>query len=188
MENLKATVDSHKPCVTLKWDPPANAGYPGDVTKYQVRFWNKEKSCYSEEIVNGSRTTTIITRESGLRPLFDTTFAVRACSGDDVSQEWRTATIFVGMHYFIVHVHIITTTYVTPNHIINMHTLHKYVWYSKAVPLGKTLGTWLFKVLYRVDEVIILSFLGNLCKSSRNLKQVSLLVRDHINGICTFSK
>ena len=97
VENLKATVDSHKPSVTLKWDPPANAGYPGDVTKYQVRFWNKEKSCYNVKIVDGSTTTTIITRESGLRPLTETTFEMRACSGDDVSQEWRTVTTFVGM-------------------------------------------------------------------------------------------
>ena len=97
VEKLTATVDIHKPSVTLKWDPPANAGYPGDVTKYQVRFWDKEKSCYSEEIVNGSRTTTVITRESGLTPLTETTFEVRACSGDDVSQEWRTVTTFVGM-------------------------------------------------------------------------------------------
>ena len=101
MESLKATVDSHKPCVTLKWDPPANAGYPGDVTKYQVQFWVKERSCFNVKIVDGSTTTTVITRESGLRPLFDTTFAVRACSGDDVSQEWRTATIFVGMQILL---------------------------------------------------------------------------------------
>jgi len=97
VENLKATVDSHKPCVTLKWDPPANAGYPGDVTKYQVQFWDKERSCYSEEIVDGSTTTTVITRDSGLRPLTETTFEVKAYTCDDVSQEWRTVTTFVGM-------------------------------------------------------------------------------------------
>ena len=81
--------------MTLKWDPPANAGYPGDVTKYQVRFWDKERSCFNEKTVNGSTTTTVITRESGLRPLTETTFEVRACSGDSVSQKWRNATTFV---------------------------------------------------------------------------------------------
>ena len=25
VQNLKATVDTHEPSVTLKWDPPANA-------------------------------------------------------------------------------------------------------------------------------------------------------------------
>ena len=97
VQNLTATVNTHKPSVTLKWDHPANAGYPGDVTKYQVRFWDEEKGFYNEEIVNGSTTTTVITRELGLRSLTKTTFEVRACSGDDVSQEWRTVSTFVGM-------------------------------------------------------------------------------------------
>ena len=94
---LTASLDRHKPAVTLNWDPPANAGYPGDITKYQVRFWDEEKGCYNESIVDGSSTTTIITRESGLRPFTETTFEVRACSGDDASQQWRTVSAFVGM-------------------------------------------------------------------------------------------
>ena len=95
--NLTASVDTHKPTVALNWDLPANAGYPGDVTMYQVRFWDKENGCYKESAVEGSTTTTVITRESGLRPRTETTFEVRACSGDDVSQEWRTVSAFVGM-------------------------------------------------------------------------------------------
>ena len=82
--------------VTLKWDPPANAGHPGDVTKYQVHFWDKKKKCYNERTVKGSTTTTVITRESGLRPLTTSTFEMRACSGEDVSKEWRTVSTFVG--------------------------------------------------------------------------------------------
>ena len=93
---MTAAVDSHKPAVTLKWDPPANVGYPGDVTKYQVRFWDKKKKRYNEKTVNGSTTTTVITRESGLRPLTISTFEVRACSGIDESEEWRTVSTFVG--------------------------------------------------------------------------------------------
>ena len=97
VQNLTAAVDSHKPSVILKWDPPANAGHPGDVTKYRIRFLDKERDCYNEKTVNGCTTATVITRESGLRPLTETTFEVRACSGDDVSQEWRSVSIFVGM-------------------------------------------------------------------------------------------
>ena len=97
VQNLTAAVDSQKPSVTLKWDPPANAGHAGDVTDYQVRFWDKQKGCYKEKFVNGSITTTVIARDSGLRPLTETTFEVRACSGDDVSQKWRTVSTFVGM-------------------------------------------------------------------------------------------
>jgi len=90
-------VDTHKPSVTLNWDPPANARHAGDVTKYQIRFWDRRKNCYIEKILSGSTTTATITRDSGLRPLIKFTFEVRACSGDNVSQEWRTVSTFVGM-------------------------------------------------------------------------------------------
>ena len=96
VQNLKAAVDLYKPAVILKWDPPANAGCTGDVTDYQVRFGDKEKGCYNEFFVDGSITTTVITRELGLRPLTTSTFQVRAYSGIDESQEWTTMSTFVG--------------------------------------------------------------------------------------------
>ena len=101
VQNLTAAVDACKPAVTLKWDPPANAGCTGDVTEYQVRFRGKEKGC-CKKFVNGSSTTTVITRESGLRPLTTFTFEVRARSGDDVSKEWRNVSTFVGRFYTTV--------------------------------------------------------------------------------------
>ena len=91
-----ASVNTHKPSVTLKWDPPANAVHIGNVTKYQIRFRDIEKGCCNEKMVNGSTTATVIARKSGLRPLTMYTFDVRACSGDDVSPEWRTVSAFVG--------------------------------------------------------------------------------------------
>ena len=97
VRNLTATVDAHEPSVTLKWDPPANAGYPGDVTQYRVCFWSKERHCYSETFVRGSTTSTDITRSLGLRPLTTSTFEVRACSGHDISRECKTVSRFVGM-------------------------------------------------------------------------------------------
>ena len=81
----------------LYWDPPANAAYAGNVTKYHICFWDKEKGCYREKIVDGSNTTAVFTREAGLRPLTLSTFEVRARSGDDVSQESRSVSAFVGM-------------------------------------------------------------------------------------------
>ena len=50
----------------------------------------------NEKVVNGSTTSSVITRESGLRPLTTFTFKVRAYSGDDVSREWRTVSRFIG--------------------------------------------------------------------------------------------
>ena len=101
VQNLTATVDRHRPSVTLNWDPPANARYAGDVTKYQIHFWpNQLKSKHyssGKKEVKGSTTAIVITRESGLRPQTTFTFEVRACSGDSVSQEWKPVTTFVGM-------------------------------------------------------------------------------------------
>ena len=92
VQNLRAVVDTHTPSVTLSWDPPANAAYAGYVTKYEIHFWDNDSSFYDEKDVNGSTTTTVITRESGLIPLSTFTFKVRAC----VSGEWRTVSTFVG--------------------------------------------------------------------------------------------
>ena len=96
-------MDTRKPSVTLNWDPPANAKHPGDVTNYQIRFWDNDrdlsklKCCNSVKPVKGSTTNIVITRESVLRPLTTFTFEVRACSGDNVSHNWKTASAFVGM-------------------------------------------------------------------------------------------
>ena len=79
----------------LKWEPPGNE-YAADVTGYQIRFWCKEKSCYNKMLVDVPTTATVITRESGLKPLTMSTFEVRACSGHDVGQEKKTVSAFVG--------------------------------------------------------------------------------------------
>jgi len=95
VQNLTAAVDTNKPSVILNWNPPANAA--GYVTKYVIFIQDNNSGFSGEEIVNGSTTTTVITRESGLRPLNIFTFKVRAYSGDDVSRGWRTVSTFVGM-------------------------------------------------------------------------------------------
>ena len=85
VENLTAVVDTHDPSVTLNWDPPANAA--GYVTKYELH--DNDSGYHGEEVVNGSTTFTVITRESGIRPLSAFTFKVRAHSGDNASQEYH---------------------------------------------------------------------------------------------------
>ena len=96
VQNLMAAVNPHKPSVTLSWEPPANAIDERDITTYQICFWDEEKGFCNERVVNGSTTTTVITRESGLRPLTTFTFKVRAYSGDGVSREWRSVSRFIG--------------------------------------------------------------------------------------------
>ena len=96
VQNLTAAVDTCKPSVTLNWDPPANAGYAGYVTKYEIHF-DSDSGFHGERFVNGSTTTTVITRKSGLRPLTTFTFKVRAYSGGNASQEWVTESRFIGI-------------------------------------------------------------------------------------------
>ena len=96
VQNLTATVDTNKPSVTLNWDRPTNARCAGDVTKYEVHFWEEEEGRHSEKFVNGSATTAVITWQSGIRALATFTFRVRAYCGDDVSQKWETVSAFVG--------------------------------------------------------------------------------------------
>ena len=96
VQNLTASLDTSTPSVTLNWEPPANASDEQDITKYQICLWDEEKDFCNETVVNGSTTTSVITRESGLRPLTTFTFKVRAYSGDDVSREWRTVSRFIG--------------------------------------------------------------------------------------------
>ena len=96
VQNLTAAVDTYNPTVTLNWDPPANAAHAGYVTKYEIRFWDND-GFHGEKVVNGSTTTTVITRKSGLRPLTTFTFKVRAYSGDNASQEWMVLSRFIGM-------------------------------------------------------------------------------------------
>ena len=99
VQNLTAAVDTRNPSVTLNWDPPANitAAHAEDITKYDVRFWDNDSDFQGERVVNDSTTTTVITRESGLRLRSTFTFRVRACSGGDTSQEWGTVSRFIGM-------------------------------------------------------------------------------------------
>ena len=54
--------------------------------------------CYKEKFVDGSITTTVLRRESGLTPLTISTFGVRAYSGYNVRQEWTTVSAFVGKY------------------------------------------------------------------------------------------
>ena len=77
VQNLTAAVDTHTPSVILNWYPPANAAYPGDVTKYVICIQDSNSGFYGEKVVNCSTTTTVITRESGLSPLSTFTFGVR---------------------------------------------------------------------------------------------------------------
>ena len=103
IQSLTSAVNSntHKPSVTLKWDPPANAAYPGSVTKYQICFLDSERVCYGMKVVNGCTTETIIAgvpESSGTLSSLEVT----AYSGKHESQECRSVSNlhFAGMYAY----------------------------------------------------------------------------------------
>ena len=100
VENLKVHMDPCVPSVTLTWAPPQNSGLPSpdsclDVSRYHIRFKSKGTRRYKEMTVDGSTTSLVLKRESGLTPHTTFIFEVSAQSGDCVGQ-WKTVSVFVG--------------------------------------------------------------------------------------------
>jgi len=85
----------------LKWDPPANAAYPGYVTKYLIFFLNNENICYGMKVVKGCTTTTVITGVSESSETLSS-LEVKAYSGNHESQKCRSVLDlnFAGMYVY----------------------------------------------------------------------------------------
>ena len=101
IQNITSDVDTLIPSVMLKWDPPANAGYPGYVTKYRICFLDSENVCYGMKVVNGCTTTTVI---RGVMESSKTSSSIKvmAYSGENVSQECILSDLpFAGMYIHI---------------------------------------------------------------------------------------
>ena len=98
VESLKIHVDSCIPSVTLTWAPPQNSGVGSpdsclDVSRYLIRF--KPRGTRHDITVDGSTTSLVLKRESGLIPHTTSIFEVRAQCGDYLGQ-WKTVSAFVG--------------------------------------------------------------------------------------------
>jgi len=82
--------------VDLTWDPPPNASDAGNVTAYHLWFKPKGREHYREMTVDGSTTSVVLARESGLIPQTTYDFGVRAQSGDGLG-DWKIVSTYVGM-------------------------------------------------------------------------------------------
>ena len=97
VEDLKANVNPKIPTVTLAWAPPLileTATTISDITRYHIRF-KPNRGRHYEEFVDGSTTSIVLNRESGLTTHTTFTFEVKAQSGDDMGQ-WKAVSTFVG--------------------------------------------------------------------------------------------
>ena len=98
VESLKIHVDPCIPSVSLTWAPPQNSGVGSpdsclDVSRYHIQF--KPRGTRHDITVDGSTTSLVLKRDSGLTPHTTSVFEVRPESGDILGQ-WRTVSAFVG--------------------------------------------------------------------------------------------
>ena len=97
VENLRADVNPKIPTVTLTWAPPLiveTTTTISDITRYHIRF-KQNRGQHYEEFVDGSKTSIVLNRKSGLTTHTTFTFEVKAQSGDDMGQ-WKAVSAFVG--------------------------------------------------------------------------------------------
>ena len=97
VQNLSAAVNQYNPSVTLNWEPPGNVRDAEELAEYHIRFKPFGDKDYVETTVTGSTTKTVLTRDSGLVPLKNYHFQVRAQSGC-CKGEWKEVTSFYGKH------------------------------------------------------------------------------------------
>ena len=76
---------------------PGNIQHVEELTEYHIRFKPFGSNEYVEESVSGSTTKAVLTRGSGLVPLKNYHFQVRAQSGY-CKGEWKEVTSLYGKH------------------------------------------------------------------------------------------
>ena len=103
------------PSLELTWDPPANASGSGDVTTYHICFKLEGKESYDEMTVDGSTTSVVLTRNSGLVPQITYDLGVRAQSADDMG-EWERLSTYIGIVYY----HVLSTGIIISDGILQL--------------------------------------------------------------------
>ena len=113
VQNLRSTLGTNTPTLTLNWDKPQNMTTDGDITSYHIHF----KPCgregnYCKKIVFPPATSILLTRESGLKPLTKYTFEVRAWSTFREGK-WSEVSEYIGMCLFVyIHITVAAMAYI----------------------------------------------------------------------------
>jgi len=102
VQNLRSTLDTNIPSLTLNWDIPSNVETAEEVTAYDICFrpagswwrswWRKD---HYKMTVDSPATSILITRENGLNPLTTYEFEVRARNDHGVG-EWNKGFKYIG--------------------------------------------------------------------------------------------
>lgn len=99
VQNLRANRDTSIPSVMLEWDKPSNCETDQDVTSYDIRFrpsGSPDEEGYCNMTVRAPATSIVLTRESGLTPLVDYEFEIRAKT-PGYDGKWSSKSKYIGM-------------------------------------------------------------------------------------------
>jgi len=125
VQNLRSVLDKSKPSLILNWDRPDNTQSTEDVRAYNVRFrtfGSKKEDAYFMMSVNAPKTSILLTREDGLKPLTKYDFEVRA-QNDDHEGEWSTVSEYMGTCVFNVLCVICVLMKARNTHHVGIHEL-----------------------------------------------------------------
>ena len=99
VQNLRSTLDTNQPSLTLTCYKPKNVKSDRDVSNYDIRFrpsGSVRESDYCEGNVKASATSVHLTRRNRLKPLIKYDFEVRARNSGH-NGNWSTVSKYIGM-------------------------------------------------------------------------------------------
>jgi len=120
VQNLRSTLDTDIPTLTLHWDKPKNMVTDGDVISYDIRFkptgsgWEGN---YCKHIVNPPATSILLTRESGLKPMTKYDFEIRVQSFCHEGKWTKDSKYISKFIIYFVHFHAAIVLVITRIHL-----------------------------------------------------------------------
>jgi len=99
VQNLRSTLDTNIPSLTLNWDKPSNVKTAEEVTAYDIRFRTAGsllRSGYHMVTVDSPAASALLTIENGLNPQTRYDFEVRARNADHCEGKWSKVSKYIG--------------------------------------------------------------------------------------------
>ena len=112
VQNLRAKMDTSTPSLILEWNKPSNCVTDQDVTSYDIRFrpsGSPDEEGYCNVTVRAPATSIVLTRESGLTPLVEYQFEVRA-KNPSYDGNWSSKSKYIGMCINIIVIQAVSYT------------------------------------------------------------------------------
>ena len=114
VQNLRSSLDTNVPTLTLNWDKPSNMTTDGDVVSYHIHFkptgsgWEGN---YCTKNVIPPSTSILLTRESGLKPMTKYDFEIWAQSSHHKGKRTKHSkyiskfVVYIFFHMLLIRLH-----------------------------------------------------------------------------------